>query len=72
MTAATLDQHRKIQARLQLQIMDVKQDISRLKAELKRNQDPTKMGKIQKQIGVSSFQVDMACRTRSKEAEMLC
>ena len=53
MSEGTLEQHAKIQARLQLQIMDVKQEISRLKGELRKDQDPTKMGRIQKQIGVS-------------------
>jgi hypothetical protein len=52
MTATSLSQHSKIQARLQLQIMDVKAEVIRLKAELKKDQDPAKMGKIQKQIGV--------------------
>jgi hypothetical protein len=53
--ATTLDQHAKIQAKLQLQIMDIKAEIHRLKMELKRDQDPTKMGKIQKQIGVRHY-----------------
>jgi hypothetical protein len=35
--------------------MDVKAEIHRLKKELKRDQDPTKMGRIQKQIGVSHY-----------------
>jgi hypothetical protein len=50
--ATTLSQHSKIQAKLQLQILDVKAEAQRLKAELKRDQDPAKMGRIQKQIGV--------------------
>ena len=50
--ATTLSQHSKIQAKLQLQILDVKAEGQRLKGELKRDQDPAKMGKIQKQIGV--------------------
>ena len=50
--ATTLSQHSKIQAKLQLQILDVKAEVQRLKAELKRDQDPAKMGRIQKQIGV--------------------
>jgi hypothetical protein len=33
--------------------MDIKAEIHRLKMELKRDQDPTKMGRIQRQIGVS-------------------
>lgn len=52
MAATTLSQHAKIQARLQLQILDVKAEVQRLKGELKKDQDPAKMGKIQKQIGV--------------------
>jgi hypothetical protein len=50
--ATTLSQHSKIQAKLQLQILDVKAEVQRLKGELKRDQDPAKMGRIQKQIGV--------------------
>jgi len=52
MTATTLSQYTKIQAKLQLEIMDVKAEVQRLKGELKKDQDPAKMGRIQKQIGV--------------------
>jgi len=53
--ATTLSQHSKIQAKLQLQILDVKAEVQRLKGELKRDQDPAKMGRIQKQIGVRLY-----------------
>jgi hypothetical protein len=55
MTASTLSQYTKIQAKLQLEIMDVKAEVQRLKNELKKDQDPAKMGRIQKQIGVCYF-----------------
>lgn len=38
---------------MQLEIMDVKDEVTRLKAELSRDQDPGKMSRIQRQIGVS-------------------
>jgi hypothetical protein len=51
-SAEFLARHNQISARLQLEIMDIQDDISRLKAELRRDQDPSKMGRIQSQIGV--------------------
>lgn len=50
--AATLPRHQQIHARLQLEILDVKDEVSRLKVELRRDQDPGKMSRIQSQIGV--------------------
>lgn len=46
-------QHKRIHARLQLEIIDIKEEIALLAEELQRDQDPSKMGKIQSQIGVS-------------------
>jgi len=67
MTATTLSQYTKIQAKLQLEIMDVKAEVQRLKGELKKDQDPAKMGRIQKQIGVcSSPHVDMSTFRQSR------
>lgn len=53
--AASLARHHQIQAKVQLEILDVKDQVARLKDELRRDQDPGKMGKIQKQIGVSEM-----------------
>ena len=50
--ASSLSRHQQIQARLQLEIMDVKDEVARLKAELRKDQDPGKMSRIQTQIGV--------------------
>jgi hypothetical protein len=38
---------------LQLEILDLGDEIAGLTAELRRDQDPSKMGRIQSQIGVS-------------------
>lgn len=51
--AESLAQHEQIHARLQLEIMDVKEEIEVLEQELRRDQDPGKMSRIQSQIGVS-------------------
>lgn len=53
-TATALQHHQQIHARLQLEILECREEIARLKAELRRDQDPARMGHIQKQIGVSS------------------
>lgn len=37
---------------MHVEIRDIKQEIASLVAQLKRDQDPTKMGRIQAQIGV--------------------
>lgn len=48
-----LMRHEQIYARLQLEILDIKDEIDTLEAELRRDQDPGKMSRIQSQIGVS-------------------
>ena len=50
----SLAQHEEIQNRLHTEIRAVKQEIASLVTLLKRDQDPTKMGRIQAQIGVSA------------------
>lgn len=52
-SAVSLARHHQIQAKIQLEIMDIKEEISKLKLELRRDQDPSKMGRIQDQIAVS-------------------
>lgn len=52
-TGDSLSRHQQINARLQLEIMDVQDEVSKLKVELRQNQDPSKMTRIQAQIGVS-------------------
>lgn len=52
-TGDSLSRHHQINARLQLEIMDVQDEVSKLKVELRQNQDPSKMTRIQAQIGVS-------------------
>lgn len=54
----SLSSHRQVYARLQLEILDVKEEIELLETELRRDQDPGKMGRIQSQIGVSSSQLE--------------
>lgn len=49
----SLARHKDIQDRLRIEIREIKQEIASLVAQLKRDQDPTKMGRIQAQIGVS-------------------
>lgn len=51
-SAASLARHQQIQAKIQLEILDLKDEIAKLKLELRRDQDPSKMGRIQDQIGV--------------------
>lgn len=51
--AESLARHGQIHARLQLEIMDIKEEIEILEGELRRDQDPGKMSRIQSQIGVS-------------------
>ena len=53
--AQSLSRHAQIHAKLQLEILDVKEEVVRLKGELRRDQDPGKMSRIQTQIGVSCF-----------------
>lgn len=53
--AASLARHQQIQAKIQLEILDLKDEIANLKLELRRDQDPSKMGRIQDQIGVRQF-----------------
>lgn len=55
--ATSLSRHAEIHAKLQLEIMDVKEEVARLKNELRRDQDPGKMSRIQSQIGVSVLRV---------------
>lgn len=50
--ATALQHHRQIHARLQLEILDVREEVARLKGELRRDAGPARMGHIQKQIGV--------------------
>lgn len=52
-SATALQRHQLIHARLQLEILDVREEVARLKGELRRDQDPARMGHIQKQIAVS-------------------
>lgn len=64
-TAASLSRHQQVHAKLQLEIMEVKDEVVRLKGELRRDQDPGKMSRIQTQIGVSCpSPKPMACAWR--------
>ncbi|WWD17223.1 hypothetical protein CI109_101661 [Kwoniella shandongensis] len=68
--AASLSSHQKIHARLQLEIMDVREEVARLKVELKRDQDPGKMSKIQSQISQLMTQINVI-REKAAEAEAI-
>jgi hypothetical protein len=61
--ATALSHHQQIHARLQLEILDVREEVARLKGELRRDQDPARMGHIQRQIGVSCMLLELEIRT---------
>ncbi|GFZ43857.1 hypothetical protein JCM24511_01577 [Saitozyma sp. JCM 24511] len=67
---SSLARHQQIQARLQLEILDVKDEVARLKAELRRDQDPSKMSRIQSQIGQLMLQINVI-REKAAEAEAI-
>ncbi|WVQ79954.1 hypothetical protein IAT38_002055 [Cryptococcus sp. DSM 104549] len=68
--AASLSRHQQAHARLQLEILDVREQVARLKAELRRDQDPGKMSKIQSQIGQLMLQINVI-REKAAEAEAI-
>ncbi|WVQ72512.1 hypothetical protein IAR50_002069 [Cryptococcus sp. DSM 104548] len=68
--AASLSNHKVIQARLSLEIMNIREEIARLKAELRRDQDPGKMSNIQSQIGQLMLQINVI-REKAAEAEAI-
>ncbi|WWC89216.1 uncharacterized protein L201_004134 [Kwoniella dendrophila CBS 6074] len=68
--AESLSRHQQIHAKLQLEIMDVREEVSRLKSELKRDQDPSKMSKIQTQISQLMLQINVI-REKAAEAEAI-
>ncbi|WVF71249.1 hypothetical protein IAT40_006051 [Kwoniella sp. CBS 6097] len=68
--ATSLGRHQQIQARLHLEIMDVREEVARLKAELRRDQDPGKMSKIQHQISQLMLQINVI-REKAAEAEAI-
>nr|XP_019001124.1 vacuolar-sorting protein 53 long isoform [Kwoniella mangroviensis CBS 8507]OCF64585.1 vacuolar-sorting protein 53 long isoform [Kwoniella mangroviensis CBS 8507] len=68
--AESLSRHQEIHARLQLEIMDVREEVARLKSELKRDQDPGKMSKIQNQISQLMLQINVI-REKAAEAEAI-
>ena len=70
-SAASLSRHQQVQAKLQLEIIDVKEEVSKLKAELKKHQDPGKMSRIQSQIGVSRFSTRLHTSYISTSANFL-
>ncbi|WWD03081.1 hypothetical protein V865_001127 [Kwoniella europaea PYCC6329] len=68
--AESLSRHQEIHASLQLEIMDVREEVARLKSELKRDQDPGKMSKIQNQISQLMLQINVI-REKAAEAEAI-
>ncbi|ORY20639.1 Vps53-like protein [Naematelia encephala] len=66
----SLARHHQVQARVQLEILDVKDQVARLKAELRRDQDPGKMSRIQSQIGQLMQQINVI-REKAAEAEAI-
>lgn len=68
----SLSRHQQINARLQLEIIDVQDEVSKLKVELRQNQDPSKMTRIQAQIGVSHLPltVNTGSTPRSGESKL--
>lgn len=69
--ATTLSHHTQIHARLQLEILDAREEIARLKAELRADQDPERMGHIQRQIGVSRA-LRCTCQLGQTRGETTC
>ncbi|AAW40845.2 hypothetical protein CNBA3220 [Cryptococcus deneoformans B-3501A] len=68
--AESLGRHKQIQAKLQLEAMEIREEIARLKAELKRDQDPGKMSVIQSEIGQLMLQINVI-REKAAEAEAI-
>ncbi|KAK1924299.1 Vps53-like protein [Papiliotrema laurentii] len=68
--AASLSRHQQVHAKLQLEIMEVKDEVVRLKGELRRDQDPGKMSRIQTQIGELMQQINVI-REKAAEAEAI-
>ncbi|WWC70074.1 uncharacterized protein I206_104020 [Kwoniella pini CBS 10737] len=68
--AESLKRHQQIHAKLQFEIMNVREEISKLKNELKRDQDPSKMSKIQTQISQLMLQINVI-REKAAEAEAI-
>ncbi|EIW70404.1 hypothetical protein TREMEDRAFT_68035 [Tremella mesenterica DSM 1558] len=67
---ASLSRHAKVNARCQLDILDIKDKILKLKLELRRDQDPGKMSQIQSQIGQLLLQIN-TIREKAAEAEAI-
>ncbi|WOO80628.1 Vacuolar protein sorting-associated protein 53 [Vanrija pseudolonga] len=68
--STALQHHRQIHARLQLEILDVREEVARIKGELRRDAGPARMGHIQKQIGHLMTQIN-AIREKAAEAEAI-
>ncbi|KLT40600.1 hypothetical protein CC85DRAFT_287322 [Cutaneotrichosporon oleaginosum] len=68
--STALSRHQQIHARLELEILDVREEVARLKGELRRDQDPARMGVIQKQIAHLMQQIN-AIREKAAEAEAI-
>ncbi|CAD6583797.1 MAG: Vacuolar protein sorting-associated protein 53 [Tremellales sp. Tagirdzhanova-0007] len=66
----SLSQHQQISARLQLETLAVKDEVARLKRELRANQDPGKMLRIQSQIGHLMYQITVI-QEKAAEAEAI-
>ncbi|KAL7421623.1 Vacuolar protein sorting-associated protein 53 [Cryptotrichosporon argae] len=62
--------HKQIHAQLQLEILDVREEVAALKAELRRDQDPAKMSEIQRMIGQLMQQINVI-REKAAEAEAI-
>ncbi|TYJ54567.1 hypothetical protein B9479_004795 [Cryptococcus floricola] len=68
--AASLADHKVTHAKLGLEIMDIREEIARLKAELRRDQDPGRMSNIQSQIGQLMLQINVI-QEKAAEAEAI-
>ncbi|KIR67392.1 vacuolar-sorting protein 53 long isoform [Cryptococcus bacillisporus CA1873] len=68
--AESLGRHKQIRAKLQLETMGLREEIAKLKAELKRDQDPGKMSNIQSEIGQLMLQINVI-REKAAEAEAI-
>ncbi|ODN82005.1 hypothetical protein L202_02332 [Cryptococcus amylolentus CBS 6039] len=69
-SAASLADHKVTHAKLGLEIMDIREEIAKLKAELRRDQDPARMSNIQSQIGQLMLQINVI-QEKAAEAEAI-
>ncbi|WVN88398.1 uncharacterized protein L203_103607 [Cryptococcus depauperatus CBS 7841] len=66
----SLSKHKQIHAKTELEMIEIRERIARLKADLRADQDPGKMSKIQSQIGQLMQQINVI-REKAAESEAI-